>query len=124
MRRWAIGTGVALAIALPATVVAQVLDAVRDDGLPAPVTVGLTLLVLAGPVVGSFVAGRQRVSRWGLRGIAIGAASLLLISAFGALRRAVADEDVAAFAVPALTVAGGLLGFIGDRAAAAGRTRP
>jgi hypothetical protein len=114
---------VGLAIAFPAAVAAQILDAVADDGLPVLATVALTALVLAGPVAGAFVAGRQRASRWGLRGIAIGAACLLLIAVFGAVRRAVADEETAAFAIPVLTLVGGVLGYIGGRAAAAGRTR-
>ena len=123
MRRWATGTGVALAVAFPATVVAQIIDAVADDGLPVVATVILTALVLAGPAIGAFVAGRQRASRWGIRGVAIGATCLLVIGVFGAVRRAVADEDTAAFVIPVLVAVGGLAGWIGDRAAAAGRTR-
>ncbi len=123
-RGWLVGISVGLAIAFPATIAAQVIDAVRDDGLPVIATVALTAVVLAGAAIGAFVAGRRRRSRWGLRGIAIGAACLFVIAVFGAVRQAVADEETAAFAVPVLTVVGGALGLVGDRAAAAARRRP
>jgi putative membrane protein (TIGR04086 family) len=122
-RAWLHGVAVSLAVAFPATIVAQVLDAVRDDDLPVVATVGLSLIVLAGPVVGAFAAGRQRRSRWGLRGITIGATCLLLIAVFGAIRQAAADEDPVAFAIPVLAIVGGALGLVGDRAAAAARRR-
>ena len=111
MRAWVMGTCVALAVSFPAVVVAQILDALLDDDVPAVVTVLLTAVILAGAVVGAFVAGRR--DRSGLVGIAIGATCLFVIAGFGALRRGVADEDVAGWTVPALTVLGGLLGLIG-----------
>jgi hypothetical protein len=123
-RAWLLGLGVGLAIALPPTIVAQVIDAIRDDGLPVIATVALTAVVLAGPVIGGFVTGRQRSSRWGVRGVSIGAACLFLIAVFGAVRQAVADEDTPAFAIPALTLVGGALGLVGERAGAAARRRP
>ncbi|MFL6205677.1 MAG: hypothetical protein ACJ739_10035 [Acidimicrobiales bacterium] len=121
MRRWVLGTAVALAVAFPAVVVARILDAVLDDGLPAALTIALVAMVLAGPVVGGLVAGRRPGS--GPVGIAIGATCLFLISSFGVLLRAAADESVAAYTIPLLTVLGGLLGLVGDLAARAGRTR-
>ena len=121
MRGWVLGTGVALAVAFPAVVVAQILDAVLDDGRPAWVTVLLLAVVLAGPVVGAAVAGRRDAS--GLVGIAIGATCLFVASSFGVLRQSVADEDVELWTVPALTLLGALLGLIGALAARAGRTR-
>jgi len=116
-----LGTGVALAVAFPAVVVGQIVDAVLDDGRPGWVTVVVVAVVLAGPVVGAAVAGDRDAS--GLIGIAIGATSLFIVSAFGVVRESVADEDVALWTVPLLTVLGGLLGLIGSLAAQAGRTR-
>jgi hypothetical protein len=121
MRAWVTGTCIALAVAFPAVVVAQILDAVLDDGLPAVVTVVLVAVVLAGPVVGASLTGRASSP---LVGIAIGATCLFLISAFGSLLRAAADESTTLTLVPLLTVVGGLLGLVGDLAARAGRTRP
>ena len=121
MRAWVRGTCVGLAVAFPAVVVAQILDAVLDDGLPAVLTVVVIAIILAGPVVGAFAAGRR--DRSGLLGIAIGATCLFVIAGFGALRRAVADDGVEVWTVPALTVLGGVLGSIGALAASAGRTR-
>ena len=122
MRPWVTGTCIALAVAFPAVVVAQILDAVLDDGLPAIVTVVLVAVVLAGPVVGASLTGRRASSP--IVGIAIGATCLFLISGFGSLLRAAADESTTLTLVPFLTVVGGLLGLVGDLAARAGRTRP
>ena len=123
MRAWVTGTCVALAVAFPAVVLAQILEAVLDDGRPGWLTVLLIAVVLAGPVVGASAVGRRDAS--GLIGIAIGATCLFVIAGFGAIRRGVADEDVALWTVPALMVLGGLLGLIGALVAQAqaGRTR-
>ena len=121
MRAWVMGTCVALAVAFPAVVVAQILDSVLDDGLPAVLTVVLIAVVLAAPVVGASMAGRTHDG--GPVGIAIGATSLFVITGFAALLRTAADESVAGYTIPALTVLGGLLGLVGDLAARAGRTR-
>ena len=122
MRRWVLGLGAGLAVSFPAVVVAQILAAVLDDDRPAWATVALATVVLLGPVVGAFVAGRPR-GRAAV-GVAIGAACLFVISGFGVLRQSVAGDDAAVWTVPALTVLGGVLGWIGDLAARAGRTRP
>ena len=121
MRAWVLGTAVALAVAFPAVVLAQILDAVLDDGRPGWITVLLLAVVLAAPVVGAAVAAPPQAP--GLTGIAVGATCLFLVAAFGVVRQGVSDEDVALWTVPALTILGGLLGSIGALAAAAGRTR-
>ncbi len=121
MRTWVTGTCVALAVAFPAVVVFQILDAILDDGVGGWLTVFFIVVVLAGPLTGGVYSGRRDAS--GLIGIAIGATCLFLIAGFGALRRGVADEDVAVWTIPALTVLGGFLGLIGALAAQAGRTR-
>jgi hypothetical protein len=121
MRAWVMGTCVGVAVAFPAIVVAQILDAVLDDGLPAVVAILVVAVVLAAPVIGAFAAGRQ--DHRGLIGIAIGSTCLFVIAGFGALRRGVAGDEVEAWTVPALTVIGGLLGSIGALASQAGRTR-
>ena len=122
MRAWVTGTSIGLAVAFPAVVVAQILDAILDDGRPALVTVLLLAVVLAGPVVGAFVAAGRR-DRGLLVGVAIGATCLFVIAGFGALRRGVADEDVELWTVPALTIIGGVLGAVGVLGSRAARTR-
>ena len=122
-RAWLTGLGVSLAIAFPATVVAQILDALGDDDLPVAVTVALSVIVLAGPVVGAFTAARRRRTRRGVGGVLLGAACLFVIAVFGAIRQEASGDEPTAFAIPVLVITGGLLGLIGDRAAAAGRTR-
>jgi hypothetical protein len=121
MRAWVTGTCVALAVAFPAVVVAAVLDAVLDDPRPGWLTVALLTVVLAAPVAGAATVGRNDAS--GLVGIAIGGTCLFLIAGFGVLRRSAADEDIALWTVPALTIVGGVLGLVGALAASAGRTR-
>jgi hypothetical protein len=115
------GTCVALAVAFPAVVVAQILDSVLDDGLPAVLTVVLIAVVLAAPIVGASTAARTHGG--GPVGIAIGATSLFVITGFAALLRSAADESIAASTIPVLTVLGGLLGLVGALVARAGRTR-
>ena len=123
MRAWVTGTCIGLAVAFPAVVAAQILDAILDDGRPALVTVLLLAVILAGPVVGAFVAAGRRDDRGLLIGVAIGATCLFVIAGFGALRRGVADEDVELWTVPALTIIGGVLGAVGVLGSRAARTR-
>jgi hypothetical protein len=120
VRTWAMGAGVALAVSLPPTLAAQILDALSDDDLTNPVTVPLSLLVMLGPVAGGWVVGRRRPPRYLLLGAAAGAAALAVVAVLGAARRASAGDDVEPFVVPAMLLWGGLLGAVGS--ALGGRT--
>ena len=126
LRPVGLGFGVALAIGLPAALVAQLLDELVDGELTSAVTVPLALLVLAGPVVGGWVVGRQRAPRALLLAAGAGALALALVSGLGVLRREVADKDPAPGLLPGAVVAGAALGAagsaLGSRSAA--RTRP
>lgn len=119
------GVGAALAVSLPAALVAQILDALRDDDLPNTVTVPLSVVVLAGAVVGGAVVGRRGSNRHGLVAALVGLVTLGVIVGLGALRRSVAGEDVTPFAVPAAMALGAVLGWLGGTLGAcwAGRTR-
>jgi hypothetical protein len=119
------GVGAALAVSLPAALVAQILDALRDDDLPNTVTVPLSVVVLAGAVVGGAVVGRRGSNRHGLVAALVGLVTLGVIVGLGTLRRSVAGEDVTPFAVPAAMALGAVLGWLGGTLGAwrAGRTR-
>ncbi len=116
-------------MSLPAALVAQVLDAVVDDELPLAITVPLGVIALAGAAVGGWSVGRRGRHGRGARllvGAAVGAVVLGLLAGLGLVRQAAAGNDVRAAALPALALAGVLLGLggaaLGSRSAA--RTRP
>jgi len=111
--------GAALAIAVPPMLVAQIVDLLVEDDLPALLTVALSILVFAGPVVGGLLVGRDAPRFARLQGALLGLLAIGAIAALGALRLRVADEDPPDLIVPALALWGGLLGVIG---AAAGRS--
>jgi hypothetical protein len=89
------GLGVALAAALPPTLLAQLLDATDGRDLSAAVTVPIGLLVIAAMGLGGFVAARR--SR--VRAVATAALAALVgmavVQALGIVRRGVAGHDVA-----------------------------
>jgi hypothetical protein len=128
-----LGAGVALAVALPAALVAQVADALAegDDGAPAALTYPLAGLVLLGAAVGGRAVGRH-VGLGGGRGRAPalgGAAGLVavtVVQVLGVARRLVADEDVAWGTIPVVLVVGAALaaGAAALASRRAGRTRP
>ncbi len=116
-------------MSLPAALVAQVLDAVLEDELPLPLTALLGAIALAGAAVGGGLVGRRGRHGRGARlaaGAGVGAVVLGLLAGLGLVRQAAAGDDVRAAALPALALAGALLGLggaaLGSRSAA--RTRP
>ena len=119
------GIGVALAVAVPAALAAQVLDAATDDD-PGLLAYALALLVLAGAVLGGRAVARQAPDRPVLLGAAAGFVAIALVQVLGALRRSVAGHDVAWATVPLVTLvavglAAGAAALTGRRP---GRTRP
>lgn len=120
----AVGRGalVALAVAGPATLLAQVIDLVVDGN--GPVAYLLSLVVLAGIAVGGWSVG-QRGEGPAVAGAA-GLLAIVVVQALGIARRTVADEDVAWTTVPAVTLLA-LAIAVGTATLAArraGRTRP
>ena len=121
-----LGVGAALAVALPAALVAELADAI-DDGEGTPgIAYPLFVVVLLGMAVGGWVIGRRTTEdRLLLAGIT-GLAAIAVIQAIGAGRRAVADEDIAWASMPVVA----LVAIALATAAAAlagrepGRTRP
>jgi membrane associated rhomboid family serine protease len=126
LRLVATGTGVALAVAMPAALAAQVIDALDEStGTPTAVLL-LAPAVLAGAFVGGVVVGRHRPPHAVALGAVAGLLALGVVLALGVARRLVADEVVAWSAVPAWLVAGAALGALGALPARrrAGRKRP
>jgi hypothetical protein len=99
-----LGVGAALAVALPAALVAQLADAV-DDGEGTPgIAYPLFVVVLLGMAVGGWVIGRRTTeARLLLAGIT-GLAAIAVIQAIGAGRRAVAEEDIAWASMPVIAL--------------------
>jgi hypothetical protein len=126
-RAVALGAGASLALALPATPVAQVLEALRDDGTDAgPVVYLLAGLVLIGMAVGGVVVGRQRPTRPAASGALAGLAAIVVVLALGVARRLAAGDHVAWGTVPApIGAAAGLAAVASTLTTrAAGRKRP
>lgn len=126
-RAAALGTGAALAIALPAAFLAQVLDARRDGGTgDGPVLYVLAAVVLAGMAVGGLVVGRQRPPHPATTAAGAGLGAIAVVLALGVARRLAAGDDVAWGAVPGpialATTLAAAAGALSSRSA--GRKRP
>ena len=120
------GVGLALAVAVPAALVAQIVDAVSDD-TPAVVTYPLALVVLLAMAVGGRDVGRTAPAADAPRlGAVTGLLAIAVVQALGIARRAVAGEDVAWATVPAVIVVAVALAAGAATLAArrTGRTRP
>jgi predicted permease len=119
------GVGLALAVAVPAALLAQVVDAVSDDD-PGLLAYPLALVVLAGMAAGGDLVGRRASQAPARLGAITGLAAIAVVQALGIARRAVAGDDIAWATVPAVTVVAVLLaaGAAARRARQAGRTRP
>lgn len=108
------GVGAALAVSLPAALLAQVVDALAGDGDPPVLVFALAPVVLAGAWIGGWVVGRGRTQPVIALGAAAGLIAIGVVQALGIARRLVADEDVAWGAVPLLVGAGALLAATGS----------
>jgi len=117
------GSGAALAVSLPAALVAQIVVTTSDDDVPALLAIGLAAVALVGAAVGGWVAGR--LGSGAPVSLLAGAVGLGTVALVGALRRSMADEDPGALAVLAAIVVGAGLGAAGWALArrSAARTR-
>lgn len=122
----AAGAGAALAVAMPATLLAQILDATADDGIGDAPLLALSAIVLVGAGVGGWVVARRGVPPLVPLAAAAGLAAMVVVQGLGVARRVVADEDVAWDVVPGVLFAGivvaGLVATLTRRRA--GRSRP
>lgn len=120
------GAGAALAVALPATLLAQILDATADDGIADAPLLTLSAVVLVGAGVGGWVVAGRRVPPLAPLAAAAGFLAMAVVQGLGVARRALAGEDVAWNVVPVVLLAGtavaGLAAVLTRRRA--GRSRP
>ena len=108
----------ALSVALPAALLAQVLEAVRDDGDgPGTLSYAMAVVVLAGMVLGGWAVGSRARHASLLLGAAAGLCAIAVVLTLGIARRSIAGDDVAWPTVPAtaslamaLAAAGSVLG--------------
>jgi hypothetical protein len=99
-RAVAIGAGIALAIGVPAALLAQVLDeagTVDDDSSWLLVLFGV---ILVGMGIGGYVAATQRLDAPLTNGALAALAAYLLVQAIGAIRLLLAGDDVTWMAIP------------------------
>jgi hypothetical protein len=126
VRLLGLGVGAALAVALPAALIAQVADALDDgDGTPG-VAYPLVGLVFAGMAVGGWVVGRRSAQGRLPLAALTGLVAISVVQAIGIGRRAVAGEDIAWRTVPAVVVLAVVLATATAALAGRppGRTRP
>ena len=121
MRVVMLGIGLALAVALPAALLAQVLDSMADKGDTPTAVLALVPVVLAGMVLGGWVVGQRAPTRPVSSGGLAGLVAIAVVLALGAARRMVADEEVAWAGATGVVLVGALLGAGG---AALGRRHP
>jgi hypothetical protein len=111
------GIGVALAVAIPPTLVVQILDAGYTD-VSGAVTFPVAVLVVAGMALGGYTAASQAPDRQVPVAALAGLVATVMVQGLGILRRSAADDDVAWATVPAVAalsvlaaaIAGGLAG--------------
>jgi hypothetical protein len=117
-----IGAGWALAVAVPADLVAQIADAAASDGAPTVLVAVCVVVVLLGLVLGGAVVGhqadREDRSRAEAVGLAArsGLAAIAVVVVLGIVRRLAAGHSVAWVTVPEALVLGAALGALGGLA--------
>lgn len=107
-----IGAAVAIAISLPLAILSQVLSDFGDGGGSA-IVILFFFLVLAGFVVGGFVAGSKRAESPLTHGILAAAAAYLLVQAVGIVLNLARGDELDLFGLvfnAGLAAAMGLLG--------------
>jgi hypothetical protein len=122
-----IGAGAALALAVPAALLAQVLDVLAEGDGPPGVVYLLVPVVLGAMVVGGWVAGRQSGgARPWAHGALAALAAVLVVLGVGVVRLVAAGESVPWGTVPATAATAALLGSAGGALGGRtpGRTRP
>lgn len=121
VRAIAVGAGTALAICVPAALLAQVLDqsgTVDDDS---SWLIVLFVVILAGMATGGFVAANRRLDAPLTNSAVAALAAYLLVQTIGAVRLLAAGDDVTWAAIPffaLLSASAGMAGgLLADRRA-------
>lgn len=122
-RAVAAGAGIALAICVPAAILAQVLDDAGTASSGSAWLVVLSGVIVAGMGIGGFAAGRRRLDAPLSNGALAALAAYLLVQAVGAVRLLASGDDVTWAAIPffaLLSIAAGVTGaLVADRRARA-----
>lgn len=112
-RAVAVGAGVALAICVPAAILAQVLDeagTVDDDSSWLLVLFGV---ILVGMGIGGFVAAERRLDAPLTNGAVAALAAYLLVQTIGAVRLLASGDDVTWVAIPFFALLSAAAGMTG-----------
>ncbi|MFP5577442.1 MAG: hypothetical protein ACLGIZ_04280 [Acidimicrobiia bacterium] len=112
-RAVAVGAGVALAICVPAAILAQVLDeagTVDDDSSWLLVLFGV---ILVGMAAGGFVAANRRLDAPLSNGAVAALAAYLLVQTIGAIRLLASGDDVTWVAIPFFALLSAAAGMTG-----------
>jgi cadmium resistance protein CadD (predicted permease) len=123
-RAVAVGAGVALAICVPAAILAQILDeagSVDDDSSWLLVLFGV---ILVGMGVGGFVAADRRLDAPLTNGAVAALAAYLLVQTIGAIRLLASGDDVTWVAIPFFALLSGAAGMTGGLVADHRARRP
>ena len=123
-RAVAVGAGVALAICVPAAILAQVLDqagSVDDDSSWLLVLFGV---ILVGMGVGGFVAAERRLDAPLTNGAVAALAAYLLVQTIGAVRLLASGDDVTWAAIPFFALLSAAAGMTGGLVADHRARRP
>lgn len=123
-RAVAVGAGVALAICVPAAILAQVLDEagrVDDDSSWLLVLFGV---ILVGMGIGGFVAAERRLDAPLTNGAVAALAAYLLVQTIGAIRLLASGDDVTWVAIPFFALLSAAAGMTGGLVADHRARRP
>lgn len=112
------GAGAALALAVPAALVGQIVDSTADgDGNRA--VLGLAyLVVLTGLAVGGYVAGGRAPADPMMHGASAALLAFAIVQAVGVVRRLVGDDDISWVAIAFNAVMSACIGTVGGYVAA------
>ena len=123
----AIGAGWALAVALPAALVAQIADATRAEGSgSSPLLYPCVVLVLVGVGLGGWMVDRATPRTDAGAGALAGLVAIAAVQLLGLVRSMAAGHSVAWASIPVVLAIGAGLGALGTILGrfGPGRTRP
>ncbi len=120
------GAGWAVAVALPAVLVAQIADAAGSGDGTSPLVYPCALVALAGMALGGWMAGRDRHAGATTTGALAGLAAIAALQLLGLARELAGGHPVAWATIPVVLAVGAGLGAGGATLAdrRPGRTRP
>jgi putative membrane protein (TIGR04086 family) len=113
LRALAVGVWVAVAVALPAVLIAQIADAVTSGEDPPVIVYPLFVVTLAGLGLGGFVAASKRPDAPLRHGILAALVAFAVMQGIGVVRNLVAGNDIAVVPIAFNATISALLGLVG-----------